>query len=75
MANIPWSRFDDGETLQDAKKDLAELVAMINAVQEQVGLKLDSVKGPVDVLVADPPSPNWAAFEPSGRRQRRALRA
>jgi uncharacterized protein (TIGR03435 family) len=59
--NLTWTPDAVGPPPPDAPADLAKLIAAIDpngpslstAIQEQLGLKLESTKGPVDVLVID----------------------
>ena len=51
-------RVFDGTGLDDARYDFelewSQDVSIVTALQEQLGLKLESTKGVVDVLVIDP---------------------
>jgi uncharacterized protein (TIGR03435 family) len=59
--NLTWTPDAVGPPAPDAPADLAKLIAAIDpngpslftAIQEQLGLKLESTKAPVDVLVID----------------------
>lgn len=48
--NLKWSR-DNGAALDDGTKDAPPLI--YTALKEQLGLKLEPAKGPVDTLVVD----------------------
>ena len=49
---LEWAR-DTGPSVGNATADNASGPSIFTAVQEQLGLKLQSTKGPVDVIVID----------------------